>query len=143
MNSDSCRNISVVCLYKVLMIQTFAHETSFSPTQFQSLRSHIPDSVSISQTTVPSSALFAPLFYFQDGVEGNQVLTLISERKYPECSACEPRPFTVLPRGCCQHRKYPGGTGAAGSSYAVMRGAQGPRAYCREAQLSIRPPWNF
>ena len=62
MNSDSCRNISVVCLYKVLMIQTFAHETSFSPTQFQSLRSHIPDSVSISQTTVPSSALFAPSF---------------------------------------------------------------------------------
>lgn len=83
------------------------------------------------------------LFYLQDGVEGNQALTLISERKYPECSACEPRPFTVLPRGCCQHRKYPGGRGEAGSSYSVMRGVQGPRAYCREAQLSIRPPWNF
>ena len=37
------------------------------------------------------------LFNFQDEVEGNQVLTLISERKYPECSTCEPHPFTVFP----------------------------------------------
>lgn len=37
------------------------------------------------------------LFYFQDEVEGNQVLTLISEREYLECSTCDPHLVTTLP----------------------------------------------
>ena len=106
-----------------MMIQTLARETSFSPTQLQSLRSHIPGSVSVSQTTAPSLALFAPSF----------LSSWWSRRKpgaHPEFREKITRMFHLWtevrsppsPWGCCQPSNCPGGGGAAGS----------PRACCRE-----------
>lgn len=82
------------------------------------------------------------LFYFQDEVEGNQVLTLISEREYLECSTCDPRLVTTLPLRMLPAQETPQRQRRCWKQ-AVMRGAQSRRAYCREVQLSIRPPWNF